>query len=163
MSPVFNIGIDSPIGLIQITSNENAVLAIEFVSEPIPDSETIPEVLCVCKNELDQYFTGQLKSFSVKLFTEGTDFQKDVWNELIKIPYGETTTYINIAKQLNNEKAVRAVGAANGKNNIAIIIPCHRVIGENGKLTGYAGGLNRKQWLLEHERNFSNKKANLLF
>ncbi len=163
MSPVFNIGIDSPIGLIQITSNENAVLAIEFVSERIPDSEIIPEVLCVCKNELDQYFTGQLKSFSVKLFTEGTDFQKDVWNELIKIPYGETTTYINIAKRLNNEKAVRAVGAANGKNNIAIIIPCHRVIGENGKLTGYAGGLNRKQWLLEHERNFSNKKANLLF
>ena len=163
MEPVFNTCIDSPIGLIQITSNENEVLAVEFVSECIPDSEIIPKVLCVCKNELEHYFSGQLKSFSVKLFPEGTDFQKDVWNELIKIPYGETTTYINIAKQLKNEKAVRAVGSANGKNNLAIIIPCHRVIGENGKLTGYAGGLNRKQWLLEHERNFSNKKANLLF
>lgn len=163
MKAVFNTCINSPIGFIQITSNEDAVLAIEFVSENIPDSETIPDVLELCIEELERYFSGQLKSFSVNLSPEGTDFQKEVWNELIKIPFGETTSYINIAKHLNNDKAVRAVGAANGKNNIAIIIPCHRVIGENGKLTGYAGGLNRKQWLLEHERNFSNKRADLLF
>ncbi len=108
-----------------------------------------------CVAQLDQYFKGTRKDFSLKLALEGTEFQQQVWRELSNIPYGQTASYLDIARAIGNEQAVRAVGAANGQNPISIIIPCHRVIGSDGKLTGYGGGLWRKEWLLTHERNFS--------
>src|SRR5205823_4102676 len=107
-------------------------------------SQDVPPVLMQCLTELDEYFAGRRKDFSVNLSLEGTVFQKMVWNELLTIPFGKTTSYLNIAKKLANAKSIRAVGGANGKNKIAILIPCHRVIGHNFGLVGYAGGKWRK-------------------
>ena len=107
------------------------------------------------------YFSGNLKEFSIKLAPEGTGFQKRVWNLVSEVRYGEKATYLHIAKKIGAETYTRAVGLANGKNPIPIIIPCHRIIGANGKLTGYAGGLEKKKWLLLHEQN--NTKTNTLF
>ena len=103
---------------------------------------------------MNEYFSGERKKFDLPLYFEGTEFQKSVWNELRKIPYGTTVSYKDIAEGINNEKAVRAVGNANNKNKIMIIVPCHRVIGKNGKLVGFAGGLDKKEFLLEHEKKF---------
>ena len=103
------------------------------------------------KKELDEYFLGQRKDFTVKLDTPGTDFQNSVWKALCDIPFATTASYQEQATRLNNPKAVRAVARANGMNRVAIVIPCHRVIGKDGSLTGYAGGLERKRWLLDHE------------
>lgn len=125
------------------------------------DSDKVPEILRQCKDELQEYFEGKRKEFTLNLSPEGTAFQQIVWSELRNIPYGETTAYRTIAIQLKNPGSVRAVGHANARNPIAIIIPCHRVISEDGKLTGYAGGLWRKQWLLEHEGNTSGKNPTL--
>lgn len=107
--------------------------------------------LDLLKKELAEYFSGERKEFSVPLDMVGTDFQKQVWNQLLNIPYGKTVSYLQQAIAMNNPKSVRAVANANGMNKIAIVIPCHRVIGTNGKLTGYAGGLERKKWLLNLE------------
>ncbi|MPN64340.1 Methylated-DNA--protein-cysteine methyltransferase [bioreactor metagenome] len=103
--------------------------------------------------QLNEYFNGSRKAFDLKVSLNGTDFQKNVWNELLKISYGETLSYKSLAIRVGNEKSVRAVGSANSRNKIWIIVPCHRVIGTNGSLTGYAGGIDRKQWLLNHEKN----------
>lgn len=105
--------------------------------------------------QLEEYFRGNRKQFDLPLNPQGTPFQQKVWNELLKIDYGSTATYLQMAKRLGDVKAIRAAASANGKNPIGIIIPCHRVIGADGKLTGYAGGLHRKQWLLEHEAKFA--------
>ena len=105
--------------------------------------------------QIDEYFAGIRKSFDIPLVMYGTEFQKKVWNELLNIPYGTTISYRQQAIALNNPLSIRAVAKANGMNRIAIIIPCHRVIGSNGSLTGYAGGLHRKKWLLEHEKKYS--------
>ncbi len=113
------------------------------------------------RKQLKEYFTGKRKEFELPLITPGTDFQKAVWNELLKIPYGETRTYQGQAGLLKNPGGIRAVAHANGMNRIAIIIPCHRVIGSDGKLVGYGGGLKRKRWLLDHERKFSGKAVDL--
>lgn len=110
------------------------------------------EILARTARQLDEYFEGRRKTFDLPLDVQGTDFQKSVWAELAKIPYGETTSYGEIARRLKNEKAVRAVGAANGRNPISIVVPCHRVIGANGALTGYAGGLPAKTKLLQIEK-----------
>jgi len=109
------------------------------------------------ERQMDEYFKGARKEFDLPLHLLGTAFQKNVWQGLLKIPYGETRSYKQQSIFLGNEKAIRAVAGANGENGIAIIIPCHRVIGENGSLTGYGGGLQRKQWLLSHERKYSGK------
>lgn len=119
-------------------------------------------VLLKCKQQLDDYFSGKSVGFDLPLNAEGTEFQKKVWVELLKIPYGETITYMDLAIRLGDSKAVRAVGTANGRNPIAIVIPCHRVIGAGNKLTGYAGGIWRKKILLELEMKYSIRK-NLLF
>lgn len=111
--------------------------------------------------QLEAYFAGKLKEFDLPLQPAGTAFQQSVWDQLVQIPYAATITYLHMAKRLGNVKAIRAAASANGKNPLAIIIPCHRVIGTDGKLTGYAGGLHRKQWLLEHEAKFGGSK--LLF
>jgi AraC family transcriptional regulator of adaptative response/methylated-DNA-[protein]-cysteine methyltransferase len=117
--------------------------------------------LRLLKKQLKEYFAGKRKEFSVSLVTPGTEFQVKVWKELQKIPYGETRSYNEQAEALKNPGAVRAVAHANGMNRIAIIIPCHRVIGADGRLVGYGGGLKRKQWLLDHEKKFSGKAVDL--
>ncbi len=109
--------------------------------------------------QIDQYFKKDLRIFDLPLVFAGTDFQKRVWNDLLKIPYGNTVTYLSLSKKIGNVKAIRAVAAANGANKIAIAVPCHRVIGSDGKLVGYAGGLGRKEWLLNHE----SKQGTILF
>lgn len=124
--------------------------AIENVSE-LSDHKVLSETV----NQLDQYFAGQRRTFDLPLEPQGTEFQVQVWYSLAEIGYGETATYSQQAKAIDNEAAVRAVGAANGKNPLSIVLPCHRVVGADGKLTGFAGGLEAKAWLLEHETKFA--------
>ncbi len=143
----------SPIGLLQIRGSEKGIISLKFVDEePIDYKENPNSILTQCATELDEYFSGTRKTFSVPLAYTGTAFQRKVWIELLKIPFGATRSYKEIAFQIGNEKASRAVGLANNKNPIAIIVPCHRIIGTNKKLIGYAGGLWRKEWLLKHEK-----------
>lgn len=144
---------DSPLGIIEIIGTEEGISSLIFV-ESKKDEEEYPDCIKNCLEQLDEYFKGKRKEFNVKLMAEGTEFQKNVWNKLRNIPYGKTASYKDIAREIGNEKAVRAVGSTNGKNPISIIVPCHRVIGINGKLTGYAGGLWRKEWLLDHEAKY---------
>lgn len=161
MKKRFTIYMESPLGAIEITGTATMITSVNFVVEGDESDAEAPEILKQCKKELEEYFTGKRKEFTVKLKPEGTIFQRKVWSELKKIDYGNTVSYSSIAHKLRNPDSVRAVGLANGKNPIAIIIPCHRVIAEDGKLTGYAGGLWRKQWLLEHEGNVSGKNPTL--
>lgn len=142
----------SPIGIIQIKGDDNFIFSIDFIDNSRALEEERPnDNVKSCAMQLEEYFKGNRKNFKVNLYMKGTEFQKKVWMELAKIPYATTVSYKYIAENIGNEKAVRAVGLTNGKNPVSIIVPCHRVIGANGKLTGYAGGLWRKQWLLEHE------------
>lgn len=146
----------SPIGEIKITADEDFINSILFVFDDTEMHEENPNsVLKECKAQLSQYFSGKRNEFDIPIKQAGTEFQQKVWKELLKIPYGRTVSYNFIAKSLGDKKSIRAVGAANGKNQISIIVPCHRVIGSDGNLTGYAGGLWRKKWLLNHEKEFS--------
>lgn len=153
METIYKTYYSSEIGIIEINCSEDSVISLKFVKEK-GESTEINEILDKTYRQIDEYFSGKRKSFDLKLKLQGTEFQKKVWNELTKIPYGKTVTYKDIATRIGNEKAVRAVGNSNNKNKIPIIIPCHRVIGKNGKLVGYAGGLDKKQWLLNHEKKF---------
>lgn len=144
--------LQTPIGWLNIVADESAVVAIEFDADPTA-SEAPNAVSQQCCQQLAAYFNGEISDFDVPLKMVGTDFQRQVWQALNHVPYGETCSYADIANRIGNPKAVRAVGAANGKNPIPIIVPCHRVIGSSGKLTGYAGGLDLKVWLLEHEKS----------
>ena len=141
---------NSPVGLLEIQNTEGGIRSVNFVLEKKFQEEPNDYNQLVIK-QLDEYFKGERKSFEMPFDLEGTDFQKRVWHELLKIPFGKTKSYMDIAKALGDVKAIRAVGTANGSNKIAIIIPCHRVIGSDGSLTGYAGGLERKKWLLDFE------------
>jgi methylated-DNA-[protein]-cysteine S-methyltransferase len=143
------------IGWIKITATEKGIRELEFEESETQNIKVTNPHLIECLKQLTEYFEGKRQEFSVQLDWNGTDFQKKVWDSLLRIPYGKTTNYMSIAKSLGDEKAVRAVGTANGRNNIAIIVPCHRVIGSDGSLTGYAYGLWRKEWLLKHENEFS--------
>ncbi len=129
----------------------DGISSVVVLNDDVKVSQTIPEELQDCATQLDEYFNGVREQFSLKLNPEGTNFQKKVWNKLIIIPYGKTISYLEFSKNLGDVKAIRAVANANGKNPLWVIIPCHRVIGTDGSLTGYAGGLHRKKWLLEHE------------
>ena len=142
---------ETPIGLLEIKATQSHILSVNFIEDQ-KESSIPNELTARCILQLKNYFWGKRKDFDLPLDPNGTDFQKSVWNELVKIPYGKTTSYLALARKLNNEKAIRAVGTSNGQNPIGIIIPCHRVIGSDGSLTGYAGGLSRKKWLLEHEQ-----------
>lgn len=144
----------SPIGVFRITSDEDGILDISFEEEFQKEvCSELPAVLEAALKQLDEYFQGKRKTFDLKLKLNGTEFQQRVWKQLMEVPYGETANYGQIAKAVGNEKASRAVGGANNKNRIPIVIPCHRIIGSNGSMVGYAGGLWRKEWLLQHERN----------
>jgi methylated-DNA-[protein]-cysteine S-methyltransferase len=141
----------TPIGTAKIVGNENGISEVTVIDEAVETSAEIPEILKDCVQQLDEYFNRTRKQFDLKLNPQGTDFQKRVWEELLLVPYGITRTYLEQTKQLGDVKAIRAVASANGKNPIWIIIPCHRIIGSDGSLTGYAGGIWRKKWLLERE------------
>ena len=148
----------TPIGTAKIVGNENGISEVTVIDEAVETSAEIPEILKDCVQQLDEYFNRTRKQFDLKLNPQGTDFQKRVWEELLLVPYGITRTYLEQTKQLGDVKAIRAVASANGKNPIWIIIPCHRIIGSDGSLTGYAGGIWRKKWLLEHE-NLSTQQS----
>ena len=154
MQQVYNAYYDSPIGILEITGTDQAITNVRFVDKKVDPEPSIPLPLKDCCRQLYEYFVGDRKEFALKLRIIGTPFQKKVWNQLLKIPFGETVSYKDIAAAIENEKAVRAVGGANGKNNIAIIIPCHRVIAHDGTLGGYGGGLDKKEWLLDHEKKY---------
>lgn len=143
--------VDSPLGTLLIQGDESGLQRVEFIDEKIPQSENIPVVLQQAVFQLTNYFDGKRKSFNLKLNPQGTDFQKRVWLQLAQIPFGKTISYLQMAKDLGDPKVIRAAASANRKNPIAIIIPCHRVIGSDSSMTGYAGGIWRKKWLLEHE------------
>lgn len=146
--------ISSPLGWLQLKGNAEGLASLKvWDSEPQQTAE-LPATLLEAVNQLNSYFRKDLKSFDLKLNPCGTPFEKRVWHALTTIPYGKTVSYIELAKQLSAPKAVRAVAQANGKNPLWIIIPCHRVIGSDGSLTGYAGGLHRKRWLLDHENQY---------
>ncbi len=151
MSPEYKSYYKSEIGLLEIVGVEEGIKSVSFVDDEAAGNFEIQPCLKECVVQLDQYFKGQRQEFSLKLAPSGSDFQKKVWQQLTKIPYGKTVSYLDIAKSIGQKKAVRAVGNANGRNKIVIIIPCHRVIGSRGQLTGYGGGLWRKEWLLKHE------------
>lgn len=146
---------DAPIGILEITGTEKGILGICFVDKKIDPDPSIPLPLKDCCRQLYEYFVGDRQEFDLELLFEGTNFQKKVWKQLMKIPYGKTVSYKDIALVIKNEKAVRAVGSANGRNPISIIIPCHRVIAHDGTMGGYGGGLWRKEWLLDHEKKNS--------
>ncbi len=151
--------LNSPLGLLRIAADVSAISEILFVDEQDAKSES-SDILIKAISQLTEYFEGKRQTFDLPLAPTGTSFQQNVWNELQRISFGTTCSYLDIAKSLGDPNAIRAVGAANGKNPIAIVIPCHRVIATNGKLTGYAGGLWRKEWLLNFE---SSKEQQELF
>jgi methylated-DNA-[protein]-cysteine S-methyltransferase len=142
----------SPLGPIEIIGSSDSILALHFMEKMQPQDGEMTFCVKECLKQLDEYFNGERRDFFLNLQPAGTDFQKSVWRQLENIPYGETTSYGEIARILGKPKASRAVGSANGKNPIAIVIPCHRVIGCDGSLTGYGGGLWRKRWLIGFER-----------
>jgi len=147
--------LDTPIGTVRILGGDDAITHIDFVDAgsafALPDNA----LTCHTRQQLSEYFAGQRRTFDLPLAPAGTDFQRACWQALLSIPYGETRSYAEQADLIQRLKAVRAVGAANGANPIAIVVPCHRVIGKDGKLTGYAGGVERKAWLLDLERSAS--------
>lgn len=146
--------IKSPLGFTKIVGDEDGIASVSILNSEEKVTDIIPVELEDCVFQLNEYFEGSRTQFDLKLNPQGTDFQKQVWKQLEQIPYGKTISYLVLSKQLGDVKAIRAVANANGKNPLWIIVPCHRVIGSDGSLTGYAGGLHRKQWLLEHENPF---------
>lgn len=142
--------ISSPVGNIRIISKEGCLSHLQFTDE-VPDGEILDQVLLSTVQQLEEYFGKSRKVFDMPIGLGGTDFQHKVWLEIASIPFGQTTTYMKIAQKLGNPAAIRAVGAAIGANPILVVLPCHRVVGSDGKLTGYAGGLKRKKALLEME------------
>ena len=143
--------IDSPIGKIAIFAENEKIIRINLKTDEKPDSVITEKILLKAEKQLFEYFSGKRRSFELEYEFSGTDFQKSVWRELEKIPFGETKTYGEIAAAIGNPKAGRAVGSSCNKNPLAIIVPCHRVIGAGGKLTGFACGTEVKKWLLGHE------------
>ncbi len=141
----------SPIGAIEILGTKEGIVSVNFVEGRVRSDAKIPRIITACRKQIDEYFRGKRKKFSLNLLLYGTDFQKSVWQQLLKVPHGKTASYGAIAKSIRSPNAFRAVGNANNKNPLAIVVPCHRIIGSNGNLIGYGGGLWRKLWLLEHE------------
>ncbi|MFT6757823.1 MAG: methylated-DNA-[protein]-cysteine S-methyltransferase [Chitinophagales bacterium] len=142
--------LSTPIGKLKIIANDSGLLSVKFVEQTVADIDS-NEHTQTGVTQLTEYFSGKRRQFDLTLTNAGTTFQNEVWQQLMAVPFGETASYQDIANNISKPKAVRAVGTANAKNPIFIIIPCHRVIGANGSLTGYAGGIDRKLWLLKHE------------
>ena len=154
MSETFTTYYHSPVGLLKITGTEDYISEVSFhdkTQKAEGKKKHLPTLLIQCVEQLIQYFNGERRKFDLPVHQPGTTFQQGVWNELMTIPYGKTISYLDLAVKTGDSKATRAVANANGKNNVAIIVPCHRVIGSNRDLVGYGGGLWRKKWLLDHE------------
>ncbi len=154
-SKAFEDYVNTPIGTLMLSFNTefeltSAIFTDTEITLPASNGLGIEEIQNI-KKQFEEYFEGNRTNFNIKLSPEGADFQKRVWNELLNIPFGKTVSYQQMANKLGDPKVIRAAASANGKNPISIVIPCHRVIGSNGSLTGYAGGLHRKKWLLELE------------
>jgi methylated-DNA-[protein]-cysteine S-methyltransferase len=147
----------SPIGLLEIISENEKLDSINFLEDSTKQESNPDNVVEGCIQCLSDYFAGKLTRFDTTLYLQGTEFQNRVWNQLIEIPFGTTISYTELSMRLGDPKCIRAAASANGKNRLPILVPCHRVIGASGKLVGYAGGLWRKQWLLEHEQKVSGK------
>ena len=150
--------IKSPLGYTKIVGDEDGITQVTVLNSEEKVTDIIPTELEDCVIQLQEYFEGTRQQFDLNLNPQGTDFQKSIWKLLEQIPYGKTISYLDLAKQVGDVKAIRAVANANGKNPLWIIVPCHRVIGSDGSLTGYAGGLHRKQWLLEHESPYKQQR-----
>jgi methylated-DNA-[protein]-cysteine S-methyltransferase len=149
---VYQTSLETPLGTTVICGDEKGISSITVSDKKSEDiSQELPLFMQDAVVQLQEYFSGKRKQFSLKLNPEGTDFQKKVWNELLTITFGKTVSYKELSLRMGDLKSIRAVAAANGKNPLWIVVPCHRVIGSDGSLTGYAGGLWRKKWLLEHE------------
>ena len=161
MENIFKTTVATPIGYLELTTNRDYLLSVEFIACLNQSSVYQPDILKESVSQIDEYFKGLRKEFNLKVQPAGTDFQNKVWEQVKKVPFGKTVSYLEIARQTGSKNNTRAVGLANGKNPIPIIIPCHRVIGVNGKLTGYAGGLEKKRWLLQHEQNYSGSSERL--
>lgn len=155
MNQIYQSFLSNEFGTLQICGNQNSITAVKFVDTEVAVTAFENEITIQCKQELQEYFDGKRQVFSVPLQLQGTPFQNRVWETLTSINYGETITYLALAKRLGNVKSIRAAASANSKNPISIIVPCHRVIGSGGKLVGYAGGLWRKQKLLALEQETS--------
>lgn len=148
--------VQTPVGMIRISGTPEYITEVSFVQEPTePTNEAAFDLIFECRDQLLAYFEGKRTVFVIPLRQTGTDFQLKVWNELSLIGFGKTISYLDLAKKLNDPKVIRAAASANGRNQVAIIVPCHRVIGSSGHLVGYAGGLWRKRWLLEHEQRYA--------
>jgi methylated-DNA-[protein]-cysteine S-methyltransferase len=143
--------IETPLGIAHLKGDNEGIQSISVVETAAVSDDHVPEPFQLAVKQLREYFDGSLTEFSFPTNPKGTDFQKKVWKALLDIPYGKTISYLELSRRLGDEKAIRAVAAANGKNPLWIVVPCHRVIGSDGSLTGYAGGLHRKKWLLDHE------------
>ncbi|MEO5787808.1 methylated-DNA--[protein]-cysteine S-methyltransferase [Gelidibacter sp.] len=150
--------IKSPLGFTKIVGDEDGIASISILDSEEKETDIIALELEDCARQLNEYFEGIRTQFDLQLNPEGTEFQKNVWNLLQTIPYGKTISYLQLSQQLGDVKAIRAVANANGRNPLWIVVPCHRVIGSDGSLTGYAGGLQRKQWLLEHESPYKQQR-----
>lgn len=154
----------TPVGITRITEEDGFITAIHVMDEEVESTQPATPVLAEGVKQLDEYFAGKRKVFDLPLNQPGSDFQHEVWNCLLGIGYAQTITYAQQSKIMNSPLAIRAIAAANGKNNLWIVVPCHRVVGSDGSLTGYAGGLWRKQWLLDHEAKVAGVgQAKLLF
>jgi len=154
MAEIYTTYYHSPVGLLKITGTEDFITEVLFhdtTQKAIGNKKHLPPMIIQCIEQLIQYFHGERRQFELPLNQAGTAFQKEVWSELMQIPFGKTISYLDLARRIGDTKATRAVANANGKNNVCIIVPCHRVIGANKDLVGYSGGLWRKKWLLEHE------------
>jgi methylated-DNA-[protein]-cysteine S-methyltransferase len=152
MNRQYTVYTQSPLGLVEIKSDDEYITSIRLIksAEKIPQEKELLPHIRQCTVELQEYFAGTRDVFTIPVRQTGTDFQQKVWQQLLKIPYGTTISYLEMAKRLGNTKLTRAVGGANHRNKLWIVVPCHRVIGSDGSLTGYGGGLECKQWLLQH-------------
>ncbi|WP_215145476.1 methylated-DNA--[protein]-cysteine S-methyltransferase [Exiguobacterium qingdaonense] len=152
----YKLDMNTPIGILEISGTEDVIQSILFVEREATFLEQdVPDVLRQCRDELNAYFRGERMTFTFPTEQIGTDFQREVWSALQTIRFSKTASYRELAERVKRPAAVRAVGATNGRNRLSIVVPCHRVIGSNGKLTGYAGGLWRKEWLLRHEQRIA--------
>ncbi|MBF4693485.1 methylated-DNA--[protein]-cysteine S-methyltransferase [Fusibacter ferrireducens] len=160
MTNVYRDEFVAPFGILEIMADESHLMKLDLLKSEHADRRINPNPITDrTKDQLRDYFEGKRMVFDLPILPQGTEYQKKVWQHLLNIPYGETISYKTLAIWTGNDKASRAVGHANSKNTIMIVIPCHRVIGKNGELTGYAGGLDVKRWLIEHEQKFANTKG----
>ena len=153
----------SPVGILRITEENEYITSVHFIDEEIEVSLPATPLLQLAVQQMDEYFEGNRREFNLPIKQSGSDFQQDVWKCLLTIGYGKTISYGQQSKKMNNPLAIRAIASANGQNHLAIVVPCHRVIGSDGSLTGFAGGLWRKKWLLEHEARVSGVGQTSLF